>query len=61
MTIINLMLKDMEAIYMKTALVLGLNGGFGGSVTEELLDNGWSVTALVRSKKVSIRDLKMSG
>ena len=51
MTIINLMLKDMEAIYMKTALVLGLNGGFGGSVTEELLDNGWSVTALVRSKK----------
>ena len=49
MTIINLMLKDMEAIYMKTALVLGLNGGFGGSVTEELLDNGWSVTALVLS------------
>jgi len=33
---------------MKTALVLGITGGFGGHVAEALAANGWRIRALVR-------------
>lgn len=33
---------------MKTALVLGITGGFGGHVAEALAANGWRLRALVR-------------
>ena len=33
---------------MKKALVLGISGAFGGSVARALVENGWSVCALVR-------------
>lgn len=34
---------------MKTALILGITGGFGSNVANALLANGWRVKALVRS------------
>ncbi len=34
---------------MKTALVMGINGGFGHYVTEALRQQGWKIRALMRS------------
>jgi len=34
---------------MKTALIMGIGGGFGGHVAKQLLKDGWTVKALVRS------------
>ncbi len=33
---------------MKTALILGITGGFGGHVAKELARNGWKIRALMR-------------
>lgn len=33
---------------MKTALILGITGGFGGSVAAELAANGWNIRAIMR-------------
>ena len=33
---------------MKTALIMGITGGFGGSVAQELVRQGWSIRALMR-------------
>lgn len=33
---------------MKTALVMGISGGFGGAVAQALVRQGWSVRALLR-------------
>jgi nucleoside-diphosphate-sugar epimerase len=33
---------------MKTALVMGISGGFGGAVAQALAQRGWSVRALLR-------------
>ena len=36
---------------MRTALVMGITGGFGGHVARELARNGWQIRALVRDSK----------
>ena len=33
---------------MKTALVLGISGGFGGHVAQALARQGWGIRALLR-------------
>lgn len=34
---------------MKTALIMGITGGFGGHVAEALIRNGWQLRALMRN------------
>ena len=36
---------------MKTALVMGITGGFGGHVARELASHGWQIRALTRDPK----------
>ncbi|MER5430155.1 NmrA/HSCARG family protein [Streptomyces sp. NPDC002588] len=46
----------------KTVLVTGATGGQGGAVARRLLDNGWTVRALVRDPaKQGAKDLKALG
>ena len=43
---------------MKTALIMGINGGFGGYAAKALKEQGWKIKALMRDPKKRTADLQ---